>query len=88
MSQTPSESESESVQEVQGGSLEQSASSQSICVSQSSSIPLTHSSVAPGLIAIFVSDNPTIDSVGILGIIKSFIDVFIRIRTEEPIRAL
>ncbi len=41
-----------------------------------------------GLIVIFVSDNPTLDFVGILMGVKSIIDIFTRVRTINPIESL
>lgn len=41
-----------------------------------------------GLITVFFSDNPGLDAVGGLAVVKSAIDILVRMRTSQPIRAI
>lgn len=43
---------------------------------------------AVGLLAIFLNDNPALDGVGFLAIVKSAVDIFVRMNTKGEIKSL
>ena len=55
---------------------------------QSKTVQLAFLQAVAGFLAVLLSTHPEVDTVGVLAIVKSLVDLYLRSVTKEPIDSL